>query len=405
MSIVLKGGTLIDGTGASPLQQAVVVLDGARIGKIGKVSDFGNSLAGLGEVIDVAGKTVMPGLINGHEHLENRWGTGPFQHRAAQDTHYLILRAARNCLAALQEGITTVRDMGGKGMTPLVTKKAVQDGMILGPRVFTCGQPISMTGGHGDEICYLADGPDEIRKATRIMIRAGADIVKLMTSGGFVTQGRDQPWTSQYSVEEMKAAFDEAKKTGRPTTVHAHPPQAIRWSIEAGVDCIEHGGLLDQATAEFMVQKGTYLCSTLGEGYLLAERGLEMGRPAWLVEISKGRVQEGHFQRMNIAIKAGVKIGAGTDVLGDMYTEMMLLMKAGMSAMQAIEASTRINAEILKMADQIGTVTSGKLADVIVVDGDPLKDIGAMRKVSMVFKEGKLYRPEILAQATGKVPL
>lgn len=405
MAIVLKGGTLIDGTGAALLPRAVIILEGERIGKIGKEGDFGSSLAALGEVIDVTGKTVMPGLINGHEHLENRWGTGTFQQRAAQDTRYLTLRAARNCLAALQEGITTVRDMGGKGMTGLVIKQAVQDGMILGPRIFTCAQPISMTGGHAHEICYVADGVDEVRKATRILIRSGADLIKLMASGGFVAHGQDQPWSAQYSPAEMKAAFDEAKKTGRPTAVHAHPPQAIQWSIEAGVDCIEHGGLIDQASAELMVKKGIYLCSTLGESFIMAERGLELGRPAWLVEVSKGPHLEERLQRMDIPIKAGVKIGAGTDVLGDMYTEMMLLMKAGMPAMRVIETVTRINAEILQKADELGTLTSGKLADVIVVDGDPLKDIQAMRKVSLVFKGGKLYRPEILAQATGKLPL
>jgi imidazolonepropionase-like amidohydrolase len=404
MAIVLKGGKLIDGTGGKPVAKSVVVMEGERITKVGKAGDFGANLAELGEVLDVTGKTVLPGLINSHEHLDNRWGTGTFQSRAAQDTHYLILRSARNCLWCLQEGVTTVRDLGGKGFTGLVTQKAVQTGMLVGPRIFSCAQPISMTGGHGDEICYLADGVDEVLKAARTVIRAGADIVKLMASGGYVTQGRDAPWSAQYTVAEMKVAFDEAKKSGRPTTVHAHPPVAIRWAIEAGVDCIEHGGLLDQPTAEFMAKKGIFLVSTLGESWLMAERGIEMGRPAWLVEESKGHL-DARMDHFVPAVKAGVKVGAGTDVLGDMYTEMMLLMKAGMTAMQAIEASTRVGAEILLQADNFGTVTAGKLADVIVVDGDPLKDIADIKKVQMTFKGGKLYRPEMLAHAMGKLPL
>ena len=162
--------------------------------------------------------------------------------------------------------------------------------------------------------------------------------------------------------------------------------------------------LIDQASAELMAKKGVFLVSTLGESWLMAERGLEMGRPAWLVEISKGHLDErlAHFA---VPVKAGVKIGCGTDVLGDMYTEMMLMMKGGMSAMQVIESATRVNAQVLEMDKELGTVQAGKLADVIVVNGDPLKDLKALRSVGLVFLGGKLHRPEVLAQATGKVPL
>jgi imidazolonepropionase-like amidohydrolase len=401
---VLRGGTLIDGTGSKPVARSVVVMEGDRITKVGKAGDFGADLARLGEVLDVTGKTVLPGLINGHEHLVNRWGAGTFQERAAQDTHYIILRAARNCLTSLQEGVTTVRDCSGRYPTNLVVRQAVNEGMLIGPRVFTTGQAIAMTGGHADENAFVADGVDAVRKAARTLLRRGVDIIKCMASGGYVTQGRDAPWTSQLSAEEMRVAFEEAHRAGRPTTVHAHPPQAIRFAMEAEVDCIEHAGLLDAATAELMAAKGIYLVPTLGESWVMAERGLELGRPKWLVEASKGHLDKrmDHFRH---AVRAGIKCGAGTDVIGDLATEMTLMMQGGMTAMGVIESATRINAEILQRADEFGTVTAGKLADVIVIDGDPLADMNAIRKVSLVFKGGRLFRPEVLAGGTGKTPL
>ncbi len=404
MVTVLLGGTLIDGNGAAPIDRSVVVIEGEHIVRVGVEADFGSSLAGLGEVLDVSGKRVLPGLINGHEHLVNRWGTGTFQERAAQDTHYIILRAARNCLTSLQEGVTTVRDCGGRFPTNLVVREAVNSGMLIGPRVFTAGQAIAMTGGHADENALVADGIDAVRKGARTLLRRGVDIIKCMASGGYVTQGRDAPWTSQLSAEEMGAAFDEAHRAGRPTTVHAHPPQAIRFAIQAGVDCIEHAGLLDAATAELMARKGVYLVPTLGESWVMAERGLELGRPKWLVEASKEHLETrmAHFRH---AVRAGIKCGVGTDVIGDLATEMLLMMQGGMTAIGVIEAATRINAEILQRADEIGTIAPGKLADIIVLDGDPLVDMGAIRKVSLVFKGGRPFRPEVLAHGTGKTPL
>lgn len=396
MSYVLKGGTLVDGTGSKPIRRSVVVVDGERISKVGAEADFGGDLARLGEVIDVTGKFVLPGLINTHEHLDNRGGTGTFQSRAAEDTHKLTLRSFRSCLWDLRDGVTTIREMGGKGATCLVVKKAVETGMILGPRISTCGSPIAMTGGHGDELCYVADGVDECLKAARVLIRKGADFIKVMASGGNVNVGRDFPWSPQLTVPEMKAAFDEAKKVGRPTAAHAHPPKAIEWAIEAGADCIEHGGLIDQASAELMAKKGIFLVPTMGQSYITGQKGAALGRPQWLQDVSRAG-WEGRLKRFGYALKAGVKIGAGTDVIADLFDELEMLVWGGMTTMQAIEAATRVNAEIIRETDNLGTVTPGKLADVIVVDGDPLADIKAMRRVSLVFKGGRLFHAADLA--------
>lgn len=404
MAIVLKGGTLINGTGAAPIQQSVVVLEGERIGKVGKESDFGSTLTSMGEVIDVSGKTILPGLINAHEHLANRWSLGTYQERAAQDSHYLTLRGVRNALRDLREGITTARDMASRHPINLVLKQGIESGMIVGPRVFTCGQAIAMTGGHGDENAFVADGEEEVRKAARTLLRRGADFIKLMASGGGLHPNRDFPWSSQYTVPEMRAAFDEAHRQGKPCTVHAMPSQAIQWAIEAGVDCVEHASLMDAATAELMARKGIYLVATLVEARVIVERGLELGRPPFLVERLKVALAD-RIEHFRIAVQAGIRIGAGTDVLGDMARQIAIMVEGGLTPMQAIVASTRTNSEILGKADELGTVTVGKLADVIVVDGDPLADIQVMCKVSLVFKGGQLFRPEILAQATGKAPL
>ena len=342
---------------------------------------------------------MLPGIINTHEHLDNRGGVGTFQSRAAEDTHKLTLRSFRACLWDLRDGVTTVREMGGKGATCLVVRQAVESGMIVGPRIYTCGSAIGMTGGHGDEVCYVADGVDECLKAARVLIRKGVDLVKVMASGGNINVGRDFPWSPQLTVPEMKAAFDEAKKVGMPTAAHAHPPRAIEWAIEAGADCIEHGGLLDQASAELMAKKGVYLVPTLGQSYVTGQRGAALGRPQWLQDVSRAG-WAGRLERFGYAVKAGVKIGAGTDVIADMFDELTMLVWGGLTNMQAIEAATRVNAEILHASDRLGTVTPGKLADVIVVDGDPLTDIEAMRTVSLVFKGGRLFRSADLAAST-----
>ena len=402
---VLRGATLIDGTGAAPLPNSVIVIEGERIQRVGPAVDFGSQTPG-GEqnVVDVSGSYVIPGMINCHEHLDNRRGFGSFQQRAAQDPLYLILRSARNALLSLQEGVTTVRDLASKQCTNLIIKQAINDGMIVGPRVFACGTAIAMTGGHGDEICLVADGVDEVRKAARTLLRAGADIIKVMGSGGYVTQGRDLPFSSQLTIEEMRAAFDEAHRAGKPTTVHAHPSPAVRAAIEAGVDCIEHGALLDLETAELMASKGVFLVPTASESWMMAEHGVVWGRPKWLVESDRAHLGP-RMEVLKQCVRGGPKIAVGSDVIGDMVREMLLLVEAGMTPMQAIEAATRVGAEVLCQQNDLGTVEPGKFADLVIVDGDPLVDLNALRNIKMVYKGGKAYDPQALAAASGKWPL
>jgi len=270
--------------------------------------------------------------------------------------------------------------------------------------VVACGQPIAMTGGHGWELCIEADGEDEVRKAARQLLKRGADIIKIMASGGYVDPSKDLPTSPQMSEREMRAAFEEAEKAGKKTTVHAHPPAAIRASIAAGVGCIEHGALLDRKTAELMADKGVYLVPTLGESWEIAYRGKELGRPEWLIQKCLEHTTT-MLDRFRPAVEVGVKMGVGTDVAGSMALEMELMHKGGMSTMDVIVAATRNGADLCDLADQTGTLEVGKLADVIVIDGNPLQNIQDVANVELVVKEGHLYRPAELASATGTWPL
>jgi imidazolonepropionase-like amidohydrolase len=406
MVTILKNGILIDGSGQDPIPNAVVVIRGDRIEAAGPLAEFDPATfeGSDHEVIDVGGKVVMPGLINCHEHLDERWGVGPYQVRAMEPLTRKLLRAVRNALLSLQEGTTMIRDAGGKEGLGLALKKEIAEGLILGPRIVTCGEPIGMTGGHGWEIQIEADGADEVRKATRKLLKAGVDFIKLMASGGHIEQSKDQPWSAQLSEEEMRAAFEEAKKAGKKTTVHAHPPVAIKAAIAAGVDCIEHGGLMDRETAELMAREGVFLVPTLAEGWVIAERGLELGRPAWLVESCRERL-ESRIKKFGLAAQAGVKMTVGTDVAGSMAQEMELMQEGGLSAMEVLVAATHNGAELCDILDEAGTLEVGKSADVIVIDGNPLKDMRDMRKVDLVFKQGQMYRPADLAKTIGVYPL
>jgi len=398
MTKVLKKATLIDGTGREPIENAVILLDGEKISAVGQEGEVTQP---PGEVIDLAGKTVLPGLINAHDHLTWRRSYGSFGERAVgQPAAKLLIRGVSQALIALAEGNTTVRDLAAKEKTNIALKRAVEQGIILGPRIVTCGEPISMTGGHGDSIFGGVDGADAVRKVAREQLRAGADLVKVMASGGFVSQGIDQPTSLQLTVEEMRAAFEEAHKVGRKTTTHAHPPISIKAAIEAGVDCIEHGGLLDDETAELMASKGIFLVPTLSASLVTAQHGLEMGRPQWLVDVCKESV-DSRMENYRKAVRAGVKLVAGVDSVGDVAGELEFLMQGGLTAMEAIQAATKTAAECLDMSDAIGTVEVGKLADLVVIDGDPLADITTLRNVKMIMKGGVIYNPDDLRSSLG----
>ncbi len=400
---ILRGGSLIDGTGADPVPNGAIAFEDGRITAIGTVTDFGVSGFEYAEVLDVQNNTVMPGLINCHQHLDQRHGWYSLPVRAAQPQAYSVARAVRNCLLDLQEGVTTVRYIDYKYVNSVPLRKAIQDGIVLGPHIVSCGPPVAMTGGHAWYICIEVDGANAVRQAVRRLIKEGVDVVKLIARGGY-SRNENQPWLPQFTAEEMRAAFEESHKAGKLTTINAHSPQGIRMAVEAGVDCIEHGGRLDPPSAELLAQKGIWLVPTLGENWMTAFHGEELKLPQ--AQIDKCR--EGLSEQMRIfgyAVAAGVKMPVGTNMWPAFAKEMELMVEGGMSRRDVLISATQYGAQACGLGDQTGTLQVGKWADAIVLDGNPLQDLSAVSRVRMVFKDGALYRPEALAAGTGCYPM
>jgi imidazolonepropionase-like amidohydrolase len=401
---VLQGGQLFDGTGAPPIPDGAIRFEGSKIVAVGHRADFGESGFEGAEVIDVQGRTILPGLVNCHEHLDLHFSYGSFAERITQSHDYWMVRTVRNALLAICEGVTTVRDLASRNGNSIHLRQAVSDGLMIGPRVLTCGRPIAMTGGHGWQLCIEADGVDGVRRAAREVIKSGADLVKCMASGDFMVRSGDEPWHTQFSPEELRAVFEEAHWAGKLTTVHCHPAQGILWAVEAGVDCIEHGALMDRESAEAMAQRGVPLVPTLGETFTIAERGEYLGKPDWLIEMIKATV-EARWQTFKLAVDTGVRMGVGTDTSDTMAEEMEWMVKGGMTPGDVLVAATCMGAKICGLGDRTGTLEPGKWADIIVLDGDPIQHISDIARVELVFKEGVSYRPAELRPAIGRYPL
>jgi imidazolonepropionase-like amidohydrolase len=367
------------------------------------VADFGETGVKDAEVFDLQGRTIIPGLINCHQHLDQRHGWYTLPMRAAQPQAYSVARAVRNCLLDLQEGVTTVRYLDYKYVNSVPIRQAIQDGVILGPHIVSCGPPLAVTGGHAWHICIEVNGVDAVRQAVRCLIKEGVDVIKLIARGGY-PRDESQPWLPQFTAEEMRAAFEEAHNSGKLTTINAHSPFEVRLAVEAGVDCIEHGGKLDPPTAELLARKGIWLVPTLGETWMTAFHGEEFKLPQSDIDKCREGLTD-QMQAFACAVAAGVKMPVGTNMWPPFAKEMELMVEGGMSRQDVLVSATRYGAEVCGLRDKTGTLEVGKWADVIVLDGNPLQDLGAMSRVKMVFKGGVLYRPEALAAGTGKYPM
>jgi imidazolonepropionase-like amidohydrolase len=296
--------------------------------------------------------------------------------------------------------------MGEVGYIDVAVKKAIQKGLIVGPRLMVSGHGLSITGGHGDshlapEIVVtskvgVVDSPDEARKAAREQLKHGADVLKLCATGGVMSEGTE-PGAQQLSYEEMKAAIDEFKKLGKTSAAHAQGTQGIKEAIRAGISSIEHGFYLDAEAIQMMIDKGVYMVPTLVAVYGIVTHGVEAGIPEYAVNKAR-KAQEDHLDSFRRAKAAGVKIAMGTDAgtpfnyHGKNAFELELLVKAGMTEMEAIVSTTKSAAELLQMDHLVGTLEAGKLADIIAVDKSPLDDIAALQNVSFVMKGGEVIR-------------
>lgn len=395
---VLTGFSLIDGTGAAPLADAALHVRDERVVWVGARADLPAAAQSV-EQRDLGGKWVIPGLIDAHIHIcwNGRESVFDLVHK---DRDLLILEAVDTVRRVLATGTTTVRDIGGQDAIEMAIRKAINTGWIAGPRMRTSGNVISMTGGHAHFIAREADGPDEVRKAAREQIKAGADTVKLMATGGAATPGQDV-MASQLTIEELAAAVDAAHALGRTVATHCHGTGGIKNSVLAGVDSIEHGTYLDAETADLMVERGTALVLTLG----VAQPDPDTVPPNALAEYQRlekifAAITERTRESIRIAREKGVLIGSGSDAGGNplaphdfsMARELACLVDAGFSPLEALTIVTRNNARILRWENDLGTLEAGKLADFVVLDADPLDDINNVRAVAAVYQGGALIQ-------------
>ena len=403
--ILIKNGRLIDGLGGRPIDQSSILIKNNIIEMIGPVESI--QAPAEAEVIDAAGRTIMPGLIDAHIHF---WG---LRNMAAiswvlDDPTVRAMRTVFDAWKLVDAGFTTVRDCGGTNA--LALKEGIAAGDLIGPRVLASGRAVTQTGGHGDPVHFLpvdwsarsgvgrmADGVDEVRKAAREQLRAGADFLKIMTTGGVMSE-RDVSTACQYSLDEIRAFVEEAENVGVKTAAHAQGTRGILNALKCGVNSIEHGFYLDDECLELMVKQGATLVPELAIVDAIASKGPEVGVIPESIEKAK-IAQEAHLKSFQAAYKAGVLCGLGTDYLTDPMTPMganavelsLYVKKAGLSPMETIVCATANNAKILGIEDKTGTLVIGKEADVLVVDGDPLTDISILQdktKLSHIFKQG-----------------
>ncbi|WP_284139364.1 amidohydrolase family protein [Virgibacillus sp. LDC-1] len=409
MAIVFKNGRVIDGNGGEPISKGLVVVEGAYIAYAGP--EDGYELKGEEQVVDAQGGTIMPGLIDTHVHMMMEYS--PLAERLATPFSFMYYQAAQYLKTTLHAGITSVRDALG---TDLGVKKAVEEGVIPGPRLQLSINALTITGGHGDgytvsgkEMDILpsdypgmpngkCDGIEEVRRKTREMLRAGAEVIKVHATGG-VLSATDHPEFTQFSLEELKVIVEEGRfRKGIKVMAHAQGAEGIKNAVRAGIHSIEHGIFIDDEAIELMLENGTYLVPTLLAPVAVLETAKETGMPETAVQKSK-EVIEQHQASFQKAYRAGVKIAMGTDAgvmkHGTNLRELGLMVDGGMTPMEAIVASTKTAAACLGWEDRVGTLENGKLADVIIVKGDPLADIYSLANnntVQVVMKNGKIEK-------------
>jgi imidazolonepropionase-like amidohydrolase len=402
--IVITGGTLIDGKGGPPLPDAVLVVDGEWITAAGRAGQVAIPSGPDVTVLDARGKTVMPGIIDAHDHLSSHGYDLAGRLGLTKPLSLIHMETAVILRDTLACGTTTVRDAGG---LDLGFKLAIDQGLIPGPRTRIALSFISPTGGIGDRTTVsgaflppppglpsgVANGPEEVRARVREMVRAGADVIKTATTGG-VSSSRRGPLDAEYSRAELDAMVDEARILGRRVMCHALGGPGLRVAVEAGVHSIEHGGYLDldPDVAKMMADMGIFYVPTF---MVYVYHGSEQAGAEYMRQRARA-MKEHHVRSLQLALETGVRVAMGTDAGGYVHgcnpMELELMVHAGMTPMQAILASTRTAAECLEMEGELGTLEPGKLADLLIVDGNPLSDITVLQdrdRLEVIMKGGR----------------
>jgi len=400
--LYIKGGTLIDGTGKEPFTNLGLLIKDNKIVSMSAKREISQDMENEWEVINISDKILMPGLIDCHSHMGSF--TENIREKDIMPIELSTLFAARDVREVLMAGFTTVRYMGGRGNIEVSIREAVNQGIIIGPRLLVCGRFITCTGGLMDYYPSWIDSPtgsgikvngkDSILKAVRELIKLGVDVIKLEGSGATVSP-YCPPEKVTLSLEEMKTAVKEAKRHNKKVAIHAENPNSIKDAIEAGVDTIEHGIILNNECVELMKEKNVYLIPTIGIIQSRYENINHKEMPDYMINRVKTYYKK-HIESLKLAYSAGVKIALGTDILpGNNAYELSCMVQHCFKPMEAIVAGTKIAAEALGLEKIIGTIEVNKIADLILVEGNPLKDINILQdksNIKMIIKEGKIIK-------------
>ncbi len=406
---LIHAGVLFDGVSDAPRRAVTVVVEGARIAAV----EEGLRRPAAGDrLVDLSAATVLPGLIDLHVHLDSELSPTSFAERWSLDSVDLAYRAAAFAERTLLSGFTTVRNLGDDGRVTIALRQAIAQGYLRGPRILTAGKALGTTGGQADPTNGLRrdlagdpgpaegviNGPDDARKAVRQRYKDGADLIKITATGGVLslaTSGHNP----QFTEEELRAVVETAADYGMFVACHAHGAEGIHRAVRAGVRTIEHGTYLDEEGIRLMKEHGTFYVPTLLAGATVAERAEQEGFFPELVRDKARRIGPQIRETFHRALEAGVRIAFGTDSgvspHGENAREFVLMVEGGMPPPAALRAATTTAAEVLGLAEDLGTVEAGKLADLVAVAGDPLTDIAVLQGVGFVMKEGVVVRDEL----------
>jgi len=408
--IVIRAGKLFDSVAGRLIDSPVVVVSGNHIEAVGGREI---SVPADARVMDLGQATLLPGFFDVHTHLTSNAGGGGYEGLGIS-TPRAALIGAKNARLTLMAGFTTVRNVGAEGYSDVALRDAINAGDVIGPRMQVSGPPLGITGGHCDSNLLpfefhfsaegVADGVDAVLHKVRETIKYGADVIKFCASGGVFSKG-DNPRLEQYSPAEMQALITEAHRLGRKVATHAHSALSIKDAVRANVDSIEHGIFLDDEGIQLMKEHHTFLVPTSYPLFWFEEHAPQMHMPPWVME-KAAIIIPAAKQNMGKAFRGGVRVALGTDAgvypHGENGGEFWAMVTLGITPAQALQAGTVNAAELMGLSDKLGSITKGKLADLVAVKGDPLTNVELLKHVQFVMKDGVVYKDEISGASTSR---